>query len=307
MSKQIHDDDRFLARWLSGDLTEEELEYFKNSDDYQFYKRIANEASELNTPTFNKHKVRSAIAKSIENEVMGTKVTRLKSLYWISGIAACLLIFFSVFNLFFNTLTYQTEFGERQSHTLSDGSIVQLNADSKITMKRWAFFNERSIALDGEAYFIVTKGDEFTVTTENSTISVLGTEFNVNTRNGQLKVNCYEGKVEVRTEIKNVVLTEKMNFKLSKNKTEEWRTQLPQPIWINGIISFTDTKLEEVIQELERQFDVRCTYESSLNVNQLYSGNFKNDNLEIALKTVFIPTGISYEEIGPKTYKLSSK
>ncbi|RNL50137.1 FecR family protein [Pedobacter jejuensis] len=77
--------------------------------------------------------------------------------------------------------TFKTKGGERKKITLSDGSIVLLNAQSSLSIAEG--FNEakREVILKGEAYFDVAhnKNKPFKVHTSDFDINVLGTAFNV--------------------------------------------------------------------------------------------------------------------------------
>ncbi|WP_353779032.1 FecR domain-containing protein [Winogradskyella sp. 3972H.M.0a.05] len=306
MNKKIHNDDTFLARWLSGELSPEEQEAFEASEDFKAFNAIAERSQQFSIPKFDKNKVKSQIDSARSSNKSTPKVIKLRPLYWTSGIAASIVLFITAYALFFNNIEHTTSFGEQDTYALADGTTVQLNSGSTLSYKRWNPFGNRNVSLDGEAYFKVTKGDKFTVKTDQGSVSVLGTEFNVQTHDQNFEVNCYEGKVQVTTTLKQVILTQNKNFRLSNNQTEEWISQEAQPTWISGLSSFRDSSLEAVIKALERQFDVKFTYDDSIRPEQLFTGSFKNDSLDIALKTVFVPFNISYDVIDSKTIKLSS-
>ncbi|MBQ0740845.1 FecR domain-containing protein, partial [Aquimarina celericrescens] len=82
---------------------------------------------------------------------------------------------------------------------LPDGSFVDLNAGSELTHQRFFWSQNREITLQGEGYFKVTSGTNFTVTTSLGKIEVLGTQFNIKEREKLFEVNCYEGRVKVST------------------------------------------------------------------------------------------------------------
>ncbi len=79
--------------------------------------------------------------------------------------------------------------------TLSDGTLVHMNADSKIIYPDKFGRNNREVFLNGEAYFMVAKDKSrpFIVHTPRGDVKVYGTEFNVNTRardNSSNQRNC---------------------------------------------------------------------------------------------------------------------
>lgn len=93
----------------------------------------------------------------------------------------------------------RTSVGEQRTVRLVDGSIVYLNARSRI---RVAFSSaERDIELDeGEAVFKVAHdvARPFRVHAGGATVQAVGTEFNVYRRASETTVSVLEGKVEIR-------------------------------------------------------------------------------------------------------------
>ena len=93
-----------------------------------------------------------------------------------------------------------TPAGQRGSFTLSDGTRVELNANTSITVQNGR--SERRVHLaNGEAFFVVTKDKSrpFIVDTPAGSVRVTGTIFNVLTEAAsQLDVTVVEGSVQVR-------------------------------------------------------------------------------------------------------------
>jgi transmembrane sensor len=93
-----------------------------------------------------------------------------------------------------------TPAGQRGSFTLSDGTRVELNANTSITVDNGR--TERRVHLsNGEAFFVVSKDKTrpFTVDTPAGSVRVTGTIFNVLTEAAsQLEVTVVEGSVQVR-------------------------------------------------------------------------------------------------------------
>lgn len=96
-------------------------------------------------------------------------------------------------------LTLTTDIAQRQAVLLADGSHVDLNARTSLSIDLRG--SERHVRLEqGEAYFSVAKDSSrpFFVATPAGTVRVTGTEFNVrSTADGQLEVTVLEGSVEV--------------------------------------------------------------------------------------------------------------
>jgi len=97
------------------------------------------------------------------------------------------------------TLTFATAKGEHRQIRLADGSTVELNGGSKLTVTMAR--NERRLTLpEGEALFDVApdKARPFLIAAGDRTVRVVGTRFDVRHLGGQLSVTVERGVVEVR-------------------------------------------------------------------------------------------------------------
>ena len=90
---------------------------------------------------------------------------------------------------------FSTPPGQRAQVKLHDGTVVWLNARSRLRYPNRFSGAERKVELDGEAFFEVFRNEEapFVVSTEKLDIKVLGTKFNV---------FAYKGKNEFTTALK---------------------------------------------------------------------------------------------------------
>jgi len=97
---------------------------------------------------------------------------------------------------------FQTGTGEQRALQLEDGSVVHLNAHSRIALN----FSEhaRDVKLiEGEALFEVHHEKRpFRVLTRDAVIRDIGTRFNVHSRSDSVKVAVIEGSVELTTATK---------------------------------------------------------------------------------------------------------
>jgi transmembrane sensor len=96
------------------------------------------------------------------------------------------------------TPTYATSVGELRSITLEDGSVVELNTQSRLQTHFTA--TERRVDLSrGEAVFRVTKNPArpFRVATGSAEIVAVGTAFNVYAQTSRTVITVLEGRVRV--------------------------------------------------------------------------------------------------------------
>lgn len=284
------DKEQLVIKWLSNDLTEEELKTFDALEDADLYKEIIEEAQRFNG---NIH------AKVESFDVLDEKLVSKSnsSINWVkvvSSIAAIFIVGFALFT-FFNKdqiSSFQTTLAQNEVITLPDNSIVNLNELSELQYNNSKWDTNRSLDLNGEAFFDVEKGKRFDVNTPFGTVSVLGTEFNVMSRDSIFKVSCYEGLVQVAYDDENVKLPAGTEFILSSGKGFKSKITIAEPYWLKNMSVFENASFEDVIIELEKQYNIKVQYPSDLNIK--FTGAFELDNLENALKSISKPFNLTY-------------
>lgn len=294
--------DRFLAQWLEGELTDEDLKNLVSEEDYTAFLKIRDGidiSEKLDAPLEYSY---SKIKERIEH-----KNSKVRSLYtkWTIGIAASIIVLFGLFMFIDNNeIIVETGFGESKTIALLDGSEVILNSKSKITYDEDSWLKDRKLHLDGEAYFKVAKGETFVVNTSNGSVTVLGTQFNVNTTHSFFDVVCYEGKVSVETSQSNhILLPSDAVRSITGIPVKTYKISNKLPTWINGESTFNSVPLAYVIKALEDNYNVSFDTKSIDN-SEVFTGSFPHDSLSIALKTVFETLNITYSEKEKRNIKL---
>ena len=201
--KKYYESNDFLAKWANGELSEEEKETFKKTEDYTYYQVILEGTDLLEIPAYDKESLFEAIQK---NKVEQNKVIRLVP-KWVYAAAASIALLMGYMFFYNQTISYETGFGEQLAIVLPDNSKVILNAKSKIEYKKENWGDQRVLTLEGEAYFKVEKGETFRVDTDNGSVTVLGTQFTVNSDYQIFEIICFEGKVKVENKDQSKVLT----------------------------------------------------------------------------------------------------
>ena len=194
--------------------------------------------------------------------------------YWYWGVAASVIVITGLFFFLQGTPTlfktheviYQTGYGEREEVILDDGSIVTLNANSKIQWSSdWSETKLREILLEGEAFFEVKKRDgiPFTVRTVDLAVEVLGTSFNVDSREAKTEVYLEEGEVNLKllpaeseqlVDEENILMKpgDQVRYIARENKIEkeEGQTMITAAAWKNNVLNFKNMKFGEVLNLL---------------------------------------------------------
>jgi transmembrane sensor len=221
-------------------------------------------------------------------------------------VAASLLIIIAAGSIWiwgYGEMTVYSPKGQHITQLLPDSSRVQMNADTRISYNKVLWFISRKVYINGEALFKVKKVKRFDVIADLATTTVLGTTFDVYARNGKVKVSCIEGRVSVKNNKSEdkVILTAGLNTQTKHNKlTSPIETiKHDETAWTFGEFYFNNTPLNEVIREIERQFNVEISYnETEKKFYTGYTGYFNNKDLNDALRLVCIPMEMSYSVNG---------
>jgi len=225
------------------------------------------------------------------------RIRPFRSIFLYAASAAAVLIFL-VIGLLPQVETFKTENGEITNVTLPDDSEVTLNAGSQIVYSGNRFNTHRKVQLTGEAFFKVSKGNTFSVVTNEGTITVLGTTFNVRSRDKKLSIICYTGKVKVSDHFKSVYLTKgKKTAKLPGEILQDAQpTDTNEGLnWRNGFFYFQNTSLKEVLAELSRQYDVVIRLPES-EEKRVITTSFDNKNITSALFNILWPLNLKAEQ-----------
>ena len=192
---------------------------------------------------------------------------------YLQGAAAAILVFLC-FNQFapingdtqsFDKIEYATGNGEWEIITLPDGSKVELNANSQLSIfNEWEEGEDRAVWLKGEAFFEVEKkletGAKFFVVTKDLNVEVLGTVFNVNTRNEHTEVFLEEGKIVLNLDDKKeeVEPGEFISYSQQQKKilTRYKKTNDIHSNWKDGVMKIEDAKMNKIIKELETIYGI---------------------------------------------------
>ncbi|WP_303315430.1 FecR family protein [Flavivirga abyssicola] len=167
---------------------------------------------------------------------------------------------------------------------LSDGTEVWLNSDSKLKYPVKFIKGEiREIELVyGEAYLKVSPsenhdGVSFNVRTKAQTINVLGTEFNIKAYNDddEIATTLVEGKVAIKKGKIEKILRPNQQSRIVQNldRIEVMDVDVSQEIsWIDGMFTFNEESLGEMMKVISRWYDVEVVFESAKRKNFVFTG-----------------------------------
>lgn len=194
--------------------------------------------------------------------------------------------------------------GEKLSFALPDGTRVWLNSNSKLAFPSLFDDSTRTVELIGEGYFEVAKDENkpFKVITNNSITTAIGTSFNINSKSkDKLKISLITGIVaieDMELNIENKILqpTEQILINKTSKNFEIRNFEIESEIaWKEGKLIFENNTFDEVIQKLIEWYGVEFSFENTKNVKWNFSGEYKNQSLELVLKSMSYVEDFEFE------------
>jgi ferric-dicitrate binding protein FerR (iron transport regulator) len=201
---------------------------------------------------------------------------------------------------------FATKKGQQLQLTLSDGTHILLNADSKLKISQNFGLKKRAVYLTGEAYFKVVKNPKkpFVVHSRGTVTQDLGTSFIVwaypDDKNVLVVVK--EGRVRFKADSKhsmqaNILTADQLGsynrrkHKMSRKKVDDLNLYLG---WTKGYLNFKDASMGEVAQRLERQYDVKVVFKNTAIKKMKLTASLKNRTLQHVLNLIAKALDIQY-------------
>lgn len=159
--------------------------------------------------------------------------------------------------------TYVTAKGERRSIELADGSRIDLNGGTRLTVSFER--DNRRVTLDhGQAVFDVAHAPDrpFTIAAGDRTVRVVGTQFDVRRLQGKLSVTVARGAVEVRPtdgqkgRAYRLHPGQRLDHQEGAVTAQVAAAEAQEVLgWRQGRLVYREQPLGEVVADLNQQFD----------------------------------------------------
>ena len=199
---------------------------------------------------------------------------------------------------------FKAPVGQKAEVSLPDGTSVYLNSGSMLSYSTDYSSTNRSVKLEGQAFFDVTKDKEhtFDVTVGNVKVVVHGTSFDINAYkdNPEIAVTLLTGSVSILSASSDKVLANmKPNQKAiiplyDKNKcTLTACNAEEEAIWRLGKLKIDGEELVNVIRKMERWYGVKITA-NNINTTKHYWMTVKTESLKEMLEIINRITPIDY-------------
>lgn len=234
---------------------------------------------------------------------------------WAVRVAAVILILLLPFFTYqqgketvkqnFADIVVEAPIGARTKLYLPDGTLVWLNASSKITYSQGFGVDNRCLTLEGEGYFEVARNKEipFKINTNEVNLKVLGTKFNFKNYpdDEEIIINLFEGKVALHNEIRSMAeLYMEPNEKMTMNKRTGEMIKVHTNVsnsnaWTKDELFFDEELLKDIAKRLMRNYDVRIEIADSLRDRRFY-GSFKitGTTIDEVLETIASTNRMKY-------------
>jgi ferric-dicitrate binding protein FerR (iron transport regulator) len=284
-----------ILKWFDGEISTEDINNRYPDEDFSTLEKTGFYAKQLEAPKIDAAQALADFKKkNFKNEEPKVIPLNFKSFLRVAAVFVVLLTS-SYFVFFNNTKSFSTEIAQTETFNLPDNSEVILNAHSKLSYNKKKWKTNRTLDLDGEAFFKVTKGEKFSVMTDAGVVQVLGTQFNVKERDNYFEVQCFEGSVSVKSGVNEKILKPGKTFRMVDGKIIDVKDfNAISPSWLAQESTFDEVPLWQVIDELENQYNIDISAEN-VDTSVLYSGGFTHNDMNVALQSVTIPLKLSYK------------
>ena len=309
-----------LQRVIDGIYTKEDIavisKYLKNMEDIELFDEISKsvweESFEIKEPDFQQKehykKEASALLRKIKYKRFSLPTKQIIRV--AASMAIVITVVLGIQEFQNRKELAQNEYielnvkrGQTQQLTLADGTKLFLNAGSSLRYPAKFSGKNRTVELNGEAYFEVAPdaNKPFIIHTGNMDVKVLGTTFNIKSYNEDDRaiVSVNSGKVQVdlaesmmRLVANEQIVLDKKSGELQKNiiSTNDAKG------WMTGGLSFNNTTIQNVAKELMRVYNCKIIIKDSTAMNVLVSGAIESKSLDSVLKSIYYSTGIRYRK-----------
>jgi transmembrane sensor len=301
LSGEIEDHDR-VALFELVDSSGEHKAYFEEMQ--QVWNVSAEESDDIIIDTnLAWQKVTGRINPVVEKKAsaQGAKVFRLGQLLKIAavfiGVIGAVWLFNNPRQTKQQFTAYQTYSKEKKEVLLPDGSKVWLNENSRLSFDK--NFETRVVQLEGEAFFEVqhlVNNHKFEILSGDTKTTVLGTSFNVRAYSdeAQVEVTVESGRVvfedKKAKEIAKKVILKAGDSGVYKKKeaevTKTTRTISNADAWKTEKLDFKDAKLSEVIEVMERYFDITIQANNAKLLNCPFTGEYQDPKIDQMMKVL---------------------
>lgn len=223
--------------------------------------------------------------------------------------------------------------GSKSKVQLPDGSIVWLNAGSKLTYDKQFGKTLREVELTGEGYFDVVKDPSkpFLIHTKTIDIRVLGTVFNVKAypEDKTTETSLIRGSVEVSVKDRpndKIILSPNEKLVVQNHREQEAEkiaskrpvirpeilirplryniedSTLVETVWVENRLVFREETFSDLAKRLERWYNVFIEIRDPELADMKLSGTFSDETIDEALQALTFTAPFKYERVNDRIF-----
>ncbi len=190
------------------------------------------------------------------------------------------------------------------SLTLADGTVIRLNADSRLQYPSEFSGNSRIVYLEGEAFFNVAKDKTkpFIVKTKKLDVEVTGTSFNVMAYPSEdsIRTTLVQGGVNILTKdgrVCKLLAGEQCVVDTASGKFVVNQVNVASFVsWIDGQFFFDNESMESLMRKIARWYDVDVIFENEELKSELFYGIItRSDEITEVLDILVLTKTMHYE------------
>lgn len=231
----------------------------------------------------------------------------------------------------------QTERGKRLKKVLPDGTSVWLNGESRVTYNSDFGKYKREITLTGEAFFDVAHNARVPLIVHANGVNILvkGTAFNVKSypKSDKVETSLIRGSVELTDlarpnhkiqlkpnekitivvddaetdpasgpvaaeRVKEHIPEAKTHYRIEALKESSLANVIPEVSWVNNVLVFDNEPFTEVIDKMEKWYNVDIQINDQELKQRKFSGVFNNEGIVEALRALQLIIPFHFEQNG---------
>jgi ferric-dicitrate binding protein FerR (iron transport regulator) len=197
--------------------------------------------------------------------------------------------------------------GQMSSIVLPDGTKVQLNSGTKLSYSGKFNAGDRTVGLEGEAFFDVSNDPEhpFVIKTNALDFKVYGTSFNIQAYPDDKEINTtlIEGSLGIigksGSELMKLVPGENATYREGDKKLFVSKVNLDlYTSWKDGLVTFRNEKLKDIARKIERWYNVEIVIKNNQLGEELYIGTIlKNKPVDQILEVLSLTSSLKYRMV----------
>ncbi len=293
--------DILLAKWLAGELSEEEMNALKDQYDLDSLKEILSAQEQLEPEIVDsqdiwvKIKAEHEETTSLDPNTEVKKRRKVRYAWMVVLLLICAIVAILYGLLHNSTQHIETDDAKTTPYLFAEGSSATIGPRSTLRFDTRKWENERTVYLKGQASFNVEKGVPFIVETTAGKVEVLGTEFDVwSIDKAYMRVSCTEGSVRVSDQSgtskvlsvgEYVYIANERILNVEQNVSKE-------KDWLTDFRNYKTTPIRVVLSDLERFYALDFEIEEDIK-DDVFSGVLPINDRTKCIQ--YIETSLSYE------------